>query len=32
MDVGHQGYIHKILTGRKDQLKTIRQYGGISDF
>ena len=31
-DVGHQGYIHKILTGRKDQLKTIRQYGGISGF
>jgi len=31
-DVGHQGYIHKILTGRKNQLKTIRQYGGISGF
>ncbi|HPS64715.1 MAG TPA: 1-deoxy-D-xylulose-5-phosphate synthase [Ignavibacteria bacterium] len=31
-DVGHQGYIHKILTGRKDQLKTIRQLGGISGF
>ena len=31
-DVGHQGYIHKILTGRKDQLKTIRQYGCISGF
>lgn len=31
-DVGHQGYIHKILTGRKDQLKTIRQYNGISGF
>ncbi len=31
-DVGHQGYIHKILTGRKEQLKTIRQYGGISGF
>lgn len=31
-DVGHQGYIHKILTGRRDQLDTIRQYGGISGF
>ncbi len=31
-DVGHQGYIHKILTGRKERLKTIRQYGGISGF
>lgn len=31
-DVGHQGYIHKILTGRKHQLKTIRQKGGISGF
>jgi len=31
-DVGHQGYIHKILTGRKDKLKTIRQFGGISGF
>ncbi len=31
-DVGHQAYIHKILTGRKDRLKTIRQYGGISGF
>jgi len=31
-DVGHQGYIHKILTGRKESLKTIRQYGGISGF
>lgn len=31
-DVGHQGYIHKILTGRKETLKTIRQYGGISGF
>jgi 1-deoxy-D-xylulose-5-phosphate synthase len=31
-DVGHQGYIHKILTGRKEQLKNIRQYGGISGF
>lgn len=31
-DVGHQGYIHKILTGRKELLKTIRQKNGISGF
>src|ERR1051325_6199204 len=31
-DVGHQGYIHKILTGRKNQLNTIRQKDGISGF
>lgn len=31
-DVGHQGYIHKILTGRRDQLKNIRQKDGISGF
>lgn len=31
-DVGHQGYIHKILTGRKESLKTIRLKGGISGF
>ncbi len=31
-DVGHQAYIHKILTGRKEALRTIRQYGGISGF
>ncbi len=31
-DVGHQAYAHKILTGRRDSLKTIRQYGGISGF
>ena len=31
-DVGHQGYIHKILTGRRQQLKTIRQYKGLSGF
>ncbi len=31
-DVGHQGYIHKILTGRKKVLHTIRQKGGISGF
>lgn len=31
-DVGHQSYIHKILTGRKEKLQTIRQFGGISGF
>ncbi|MGE5481207.1 MAG: 1-deoxy-D-xylulose-5-phosphate synthase [Chloroflexota bacterium] len=31
-DVGHQGYPHKILTGRKDQLHTIRKKGGLSGF
>lgn len=31
-DVGHQAYIHKILTGRREALKNIRQYGGISGF
>lgn len=31
-DVGHQAYAHKILTGRKDQLHTIKQYGGLSGF
>ncbi len=31
-DVGHQAYTHKILTGRKDQFHTLRQYGGISGF
>ena len=31
-DVGHQSYIHKILTGRKDKFNTIRQYGGLSGF
>ena len=31
-DVGHQAYAHKILTGRRDQLPTIKQYGGISPF
>ena len=27
-DVGHQAYPHKVLTGRRDALATIRQYGG----
>ncbi|HLV10620.1 MAG TPA: 1-deoxy-D-xylulose-5-phosphate synthase [Halanaerobiales bacterium] len=31
-DVGHQSYTHKILTGRKDRLHTIRQHGGLSGF
>jgi 1-deoxy-D-xylulose-5-phosphate synthase len=31
-DTGHQAYPHKILTGRKDSLKTIRQLNGISGF
>ena len=31
-DVGHQAYPHKILTGRKDRLRTIRQYGGLAPF
>lgn len=31
-DTGHQAYPHKILTGRKEQLKTIRQLNGISGF
>ena len=31
-DVGHQCYVHKILTGRREELKSIRQYGGISGF
>jgi len=31
-DVGHQGYPHKVLTGRKDRMHTLRQEGGISGF
>lgn len=31
-DVGHQSYIHKILTGRKERFDTLRQFGGISGF
>jgi 1-deoxy-D-xylulose-5-phosphate synthase len=31
-DVGHQSYAHKLLTGRKDEFKTLRQYGGLSGF
>jgi 1-deoxy-D-xylulose-5-phosphate synthase len=31
-DVGHQAYAHKLITGRRDQFKTLRQMGGISGF
>ena len=31
-DVGHQAYAHKILTGRRDELHTIKQHGGLSGF
>lgn len=31
-DVGHQSYIHKILTGRRDRFDTLRQPGGLSGF
>lgn len=31
-DVSHQGYIHKILTGRRDRLGTMRQHGGLNGF
>jgi 1-deoxy-D-xylulose-5-phosphate synthase len=31
-DVGHQAYPHKVLTGRRDRLSTIRQYGGLAPF
>ena len=31
-DVGHQSYIHKIVTGRREQFPTLRQYGGLSGF
>jgi len=31
-DVGHQAYVHKILTGRRDRMWTIRQYKGVSGF
>ncbi len=29
-DVGHQSYVHKILTGRKEQMQTLRKFAGIS--
>ncbi len=31
-DVGHQSYVHKLLTGRRDAFRSIRQYGGLSGF
>lgn len=31
-DVGHQAYVHKLLTGRNEQFDTLRQFGGISGF
>ncbi len=31
-DVSHQGYVHKLLTGRREQFSTIRQHGGLNGF
>lgn len=31
-DVGHQSYVHKIITGRRDKFATLRQHGGLSGF
>ena len=31
-DVGHQSYVHKLLTGRKNRFDTLRQFGGLSGF
>ncbi len=31
-DIGHQAYVHKLLTGRRDQFHTIRQFGGLSGY
>src|SRR4030042_1909035 len=31
-DVGHQSYVHKLLTGRRKDFNTLRQFGGISGF
>jgi len=31
-DVGHQSYVHKLLTGRRDRFNTLRQYGGVCGF
>jgi 1-deoxy-D-xylulose-5-phosphate synthase len=31
-DTGHQGYVHKLLTGRRERFPTLRQFGGISGF
>src|SRR5438477_10013685 len=32
MDVSHQGYVHKLFTGRLDRFSTMRQFGGLSGF
>src|SRR2546421_9382894 len=32
MDVSHQGYVHKIFTGRLDRFSTMRQFGGLNGF
>lgn len=32
LDVGHQSYVHKLLTGRQDEFDSIRQFGGLSGF
>jgi 1-deoxy-D-xylulose-5-phosphate synthase len=32
MDVSHQGYVHKMFTGRLDRFHTMRQYGGLNGF
>ncbi len=31
-DVGHQSYVHKLLTGRRQEFNTLRQYGGLSGY
>ncbi len=31
-DVGHQAYVHKLITGRRDEFSTLRSFGGISGF
>ncbi|MBQ1383988.1 MAG: 1-deoxy-D-xylulose-5-phosphate synthase, partial [Firmicutes bacterium] len=31
-DVGHQAYIHKMITGRREEMATLRQLGGLSGF
>ena len=31
-DIGHQAYVHKMLTGRREQFKTLRQFGGLSGY
>src|SRR5947208_8193803 len=31
-DIGHQAYVHKLLTGRRTQFHTIRQFGGLSGY